>query len=619
MGRSRRNKARLTREEWQQQMQDFDRLDEEQMRNRQQRSSSNAAPSEESAAPKVSDTIKSQEDTTKIESLDSKYSLSQRSKQSSESNRAQERALPSSRHDDIGSRNKNRSKLRMQFSSDEKSGEESREVSTPKRRYKRNNHSSPFNRGSDEESPLKKRYSNNKEPKDHSMSDKRYRRNRESSSRYKADDDEVSSIESWKERSSTRKKTASKKKKDRMSFPRRLSSSSTSSIDSPSPPRDMRRKRDETRKNRQDNTKCDDDATDREKVSSPSQSIAMPPQETAPLNVENNIESDSDASWDLMAIKRKNDMAVNHRTKQQTKKGEQSGKSCLESKKNRKRRNLSDSFSDDDQDQNDQDDSVHHRRRETRKRHTMDDEHTDSYSVEQRPKRANGSSQSRRKRSSRKAESSGDEQSVVDNSDDDNRQTSLSIRQHRDTESTNLAAAKHDELYSTPVEAITKPSSASFADDDDDGFMSDCDPVPSPAATKKSAKGNDGSKNRRKGAISKGQRKEAGKGEHFQQESVYDDVDIQYEVGRGGSPNDLHPYFENPKFGPYEPMEPLALSSDKDGPSVQVPASLNRYLAPFQKEGIRFMYDCLARESGVIMGDEMVRSFFYRCVFFPDQ
>jgi hypothetical protein len=29
-------------------------------------------------------------------------------------------------------------------------------------------------------------------------------------------------------------------------------------------------------------------------------------------------------------------------------------------------------------------------------------------------------------------------------------------------------------------------------------------------------------------------------------------------------------------------------------------------LAPFQKEGVQFMFKCLAKRSGVILGDEMV-------------
>eukprot|EP00536_Pseudo-nitzschia_multiseries_P001184 jgi/Psemu1/180418/e_gw1.14.87.1 len=81
--------------------------------------------------------------------------------------------------------------------------------------------------------------------------------------------------------------------------------------------------------------------------------------------------------------------------------------------------------------------------------------------------------------------------------------------------------------------------------------------------------------------------------------------ETQQQKSTTGSIDDLHPEFKDPKFGPYEPMQPLVLSGDQSEITVQVPASLNRYLVPFQKEGIRFMYDCLARKSGVILGDEM--------------
>lgn len=325
----------------------------------------------------------------------------------------------------------------------------------------------------------------------------------------------------------------------------------------------------------------------------------------APLSAENNLESDSDASWDLMAIKRKADMASNPGTRQQTKQIEQSRKSHSESRKSRKRSN----FLDDDQDQIEQDeDSVIHRKREARKRSAADDEYSD-YSDERKPKPKRGreSSQSRRKRLSRRADSSSDERSVL-SSDDDNYEKSSSIRHQRNTKPASPATPNTDQLFTAPAVAMTKPANTSVIEDEDDGFMSDCDPLPSPSS-KKAAKGNGASRHERKGPIAKRKSKEAGKG-YFEPEPVFDDGGIRYE-DRGGSPTDLHPHFENPKFGPYEPMEPLAL-----GPSVQVPASLNRYLAPFQKEGIRFMYDCLARKSGVILGDEMVRLFFDSILLF---
>ena len=584
-------------------MQAMDRHDEEQMRNRQHSSTANAvaAPKEESMAPTVSEASQSKEDTKEVKS---KYGSPRRSKESPETNRTKDRALSSSRHDDIGSRSKNRRKARMQFSSDEDNDKGSLDTPAQKRRYKRSKRSSSFSESSGEESPLKQRYGKSREPKNHSMSDKRYRSDRKSPPKYKNTDDEESSIDSWKEKALAREQSASKKKK---SFARRNSSSSVSSIDSPSTPRDRRRRsRDEIGRSRKDHTAYEDDTTNRERASSPSEPISMPAQETAPLCVENNLESDSDASWDLMAIKRKTDMALNQGTKHQAKQSEPSRKSHLESRKTRKRSN----FSDDDQDQIDQDeDSVIHRKREARKRSAAEDEYSD-YSDERnpKPKRRREPSQSRRKRLSRRAESTSDERSVL-SSDDDNYEKSSSTRHQKDTKPASPSTPNTDQLFTAPAVAMTKPANASVIDDDDDGFMSDCDPLPSPS-TKKAAKGNGVSRHGRKGPIAKRKSKETGKGQHFEPEPVFDDGGIRYE-DRGGSPSDLHPHFENPKFGPYEPMEPLAL-----GPSVQVPASLNRYLAPFQKEGIRFMYDCLARKSGVILGDEMVRLFFDSILLF---
>lgn len=66
----------------------------------------------------------------------------------------------------------------------------------------------------------------------------------------------------------------------------------------------------------------------------------------------------------------------------------------------------------------------------------------------------------------------------------------------------------------------------------------------------------------------------------------------------------IHPEIENPVWK----FENEALELGKGSESAaSVPASLSRYLAPYQKEGIRFMHKCLTAKSGTIMGDEMVR------------
>jgi hypothetical protein len=61
----------------------------------------------------------------------------------------------------------------------------------------------------------------------------------------------------------------------------------------------------------------------------------------------------------------------------------------------------------------------------------------------------------------------------------------------------------------------------------------------------------------------------------------------------------LHPSFDKPQFGPFE-LEPLILN--EVGP-LQVPASICRYLLPYQREGIRQVYNCLVKWQGCILGD----------------
>ena len=76
-----------------------------------------------------------------------------------------------------------------------------------------------------------------------------------------------------------------------------------------------------------------------------------------------------------------------------------------------------------------------------------------------------------------------------------------------------------------------------------------------------------------------------------------------------------HPYFDHPKFGPYDPPVPFVLrSSDTDDKEsnqtilehghYQVPASINRYLPDYQRAGIEFMYRCgIVTKGGAILGD----------------
>jgi hypothetical protein len=66
---------------------------------------------------------------------------------------------------------------------------------------------------------------------------------------------------------------------------------------------------------------------------------------------------------------------------------------------------------------------------------------------------------------------------------------------------------------------------------------------------------------------------------------------------------DYKPTLANPHFGPF-PLEPLALVNRETGDSHnQVPAALSRYLPPFQREGIQFLYDAVSEGRGAILGE----------------
>eukprot|EP00980_Cylindrotheca_fusiformis_P005899 scaffold1242_cov123-Cylindrotheca_fusiformis.AAC.8 len=70
-----------------------------------------------------------------------------------------------------------------------------------------------------------------------------------------------------------------------------------------------------------------------------------------------------------------------------------------------------------------------------------------------------------------------------------------------------------------------------------------------------------------------------------------------------GLTSTLHPEIDYPFFGPFEP-KPFVLG-EGSGTTHSIPASLSRYLAPYQKAGINFMHKCLTSNQGTIMGDEM--------------
>lgn len=91
---------------------------------------------------------------------------------------------------------------------------------------------------------------------------------------------------------------------------------------------------------------------------------------------------------------------------------------------------------------------------------------------------------------------------------------------------------------------------------------------------------------------------------------------------------DLKPTFLNPKLGPPSDLVPFVLSKEwKPGDPItnqvsgeddgrygksngddnvdKVPASINRYLAPYQRQGVQFMYKSVVHGKGCVLGDDM--------------
>jgi len=70
----------------------------------------------------------------------------------------------------------------------------------------------------------------------------------------------------------------------------------------------------------------------------------------------------------------------------------------------------------------------------------------------------------------------------------------------------------------------------------------------------------------------------------------------------------LKPQIENPKLGPPGPLVPLELTDDtetkRDVP-FSVPASINRYLQQYQREGVQFLFSRLAKGMGAILGKNL--------------
>jgi len=114
-----------------------------------------------------------------------------------------------------------------------------------------------------------------------------------------------------------------------------------------------------------------------------------------------------------------------------------------------------------------------------------------------------------------------------------------------------------------------------------------------PAARKKSGE------TRKPAPKKKGSLKAASRRESYEDS----DVEIHSDDEQDES---LIPSFADPKLGALSALEPLKLPQRKDQKSShEIPASINRYLRGYQQHGVSFLYSCIMRNSGAILGDDM--------------
>jgi hypothetical protein len=70
----------------------------------------------------------------------------------------------------------------------------------------------------------------------------------------------------------------------------------------------------------------------------------------------------------------------------------------------------------------------------------------------------------------------------------------------------------------------------------------------------------------------------------------------------------LKPEFKAPRFGPFAVETPFILGGGESGEQYEVPFSIARYLLPYQRAGIEFMYkSAIQPRKGAILGDGMYR------------
>ena len=137
-----------------------------------------------------------------------------------------------------------------------------------------------------------------------------------------------------------------------------------------------------------------------------------------------------------------------------------------------------------------------------------------------------------------------------------------------------------------------RASGSNLWDDSEDEYAK-------PKAKRKSAATREkNGETRKEAAKKKGSRKAASRPLDYD-----DDDEINSEIERDES---LIPSFDNPKMGPPSLMQPLKLPKGSNQKIAhEVPASINRYLRAYQQQGVIFLYSCVMRGTGAILGDDM--------------
>jgi hypothetical protein len=69
-----------------------------------------------------------------------------------------------------------------------------------------------------------------------------------------------------------------------------------------------------------------------------------------------------------------------------------------------------------------------------------------------------------------------------------------------------------------------------------------------------------------------------------------------------------YPEIENPRLGLSGPLIPLQLIDPEKAEVIySVPASINRYLSEYQRQGVQFLYSRLSKGMGAILGKPPLR------------